>query len=144
MRSRICIVLVAVLTASLFFAAFNGVAQEEPARIQKKIVELKMKRRDTLKQRVEVLQTRTDSGELEITTVIRARDDLYHAELELVTEKAKRVKLSQQRFENLIGLEKATALRYTNGVGPIEDKLVATAARLQAEIDFLSEQAAGK
>jgi hypothetical protein len=33
--------------------------------------------------------------------------------------------------------------RYKNGIGPIEDKLVATAARLQAEIDHLREQIAG-
>ena len=39
-------------------------------------------------------------------------------------------------------LEKVITQRYENGVGAIEDKLAATAAGRQAEIDDLSEQAA--
>ena len=144
MLNRVCIVLIAVVSASLFAAAYEGVAQEEPAGIQKRIIELKIKRRDTLKQRVEALQKKRNEGGIEITAAIRAREDLYLAELELVSEKTKRVDLSRQRLENLVNLESVFAARYKNGIGPFEDKLVATAARLQAEIDLLREQAAGK
>lgn len=140
MRNRICSVLVALFTVTCFVAANNGVNQDNPQDVEKKIVELQKQRRDILKQRVEALASRHSEGQIQVMQVIHARDDLYLAELDLVSTPKDRVKLSKMRLKNLAELEEATTLRYANGVGTVEDKLVAIASRIQAEIDLLNEE----
>jgi hypothetical protein len=118
-----------------------GVNQDKPLDVEKKIVELQKQRRDILKERVSALQSMRDEGQIQVIQVIHARDDLYLAELDLVSLPKERAKLSKLRLQNMEELEKVTAQRYANGVGPLDEKLVATASRIQAEIDLLNELA---
>lgn len=144
MRNRICLVLIALFSATCFVAANNVVNQDDPQDVEKKIVELQKKRCDILKERVEALESRHSEGQIQVMQVIHARDDLYLAKLELVLAPEARVKLSKLRLKNMAELEEATTLRYANGVGTVDEKLVAVASRILAEIDLLNEQAKTK
>ena len=140
MKNRICLVLIALFSATCFVAAQNGNHQDKPTDIDKKIVELQKERRDILKERVEALASKHNEGQIQVMQVIHARDDLYQAELDLVALPKERTELSKLRLQNMKHLENVTTQRYANGVGPLEDKLVATASRIQAEIDYLNEE----
>ena len=140
MRTRIFVVLLVAVSAALFALSSNGVSQEKQANPENKIAELMKQRRDILQKRVDALVSQYEAGEIQIMSVISARDDLYQAELELASAKADRVKICELRFKNMAELEKVTTIRYSQGVGSFEDKLLATAAKLQAEIDLLREK----
>ena len=75
-----------------------------------------------------------------VDRVVAAENDLLDAELQLASSKQERVKLCQKRIENLRFLEKILTQRFAQGGSSMEDRLVATAARLQAEIDCLRQQ----
>jgi hypothetical protein len=141
MRNRIWIVLIALFSATCFVAAHYGVNQDEPLDVEKKIVELQKQRRDILKERVKALESKHNDGQIQVMQVIHARDDLYLAELELVSLPEERVHFSKLRLQNVEELEEVATLRHANGVGTFEEKLVAVAARIQAEIDLLNERA---
>ena len=141
MRNRICFVLVALFTVTCFVAAHNDNSQDQPQNVKKKIVELQTQRRDILKERVKALESKHNDGQIKVIPVIHARDDFYLAELELVSLPEERVNLSKLRLQNMVEFEEFATLRHANGVGTVEDKLVAVAARIQAEIDLLNERA---
>lgn len=136
------VMLCAIMFGACFATTSTGVVQDKKASLDRKIVELKSKRRDTLKRRLDAVQGQWKMGEIEMDKVITARDDLYGAELELATTKEVRVKLRQQRFENMISLQRLMKERFDNGIGSLDDYLLASASRLQAEIDYLRAQAA--
>ncbi len=101
-----------------------------------------------LKERCKVLQSRVDfleqsreNGSTDLPTVIEARDELLNAELQMATVPQQRMVIHRQRVDNLQTLEEFTKLRFENGECTHAEILEATAARLQAEIDMLREQA---
>ena len=111
-------------------------------------------RRDTLKSRVKALETRLEVGVGDIDLVCKARIDLLDAELQLADTKARRIELLKSRVEKFQQLEKTAKVRQgapppppqpgrPPGVIDSTDQLyLAMAARMQAEIDLLREQAA--
>ena len=139
MRNRIALILVALFSATLLVAAENGNDQDK-SKIDQKIIELKKERIQILKQRVEALESQHKEGDIQIMKVIHAKEDLYQAQLALVSERKQRVELFKSRLQNMIELENVAKMRFENGIGPLENKYVAAAARIEAEIDYLNEE----
>jgi outer membrane protein TolC len=144
MFDRICVFVVAVLLIAWCADSFSSAAQNDGGDLKTKITELMTQRRDTLRERFTAVQARYNSGTMSVDAVITANDDLLDAELELASSKPERLELCKKRVENLRGLEKVLAQRHEQGSASIESKLLATAARLQAEIDCLREQSTAK
>jgi hypothetical protein len=59
----------------------------------------------------------------------------------LTSESTDRVALCKQRIDNLRVNEEFAAVRYEQGSGSLDNKLLATIKRLQAEIDCAREEA---
>ena len=73
--------------------------------------------------------------------MIDARNAVLDAELELASTRKERVELYRKRVESLRELEEIASERHKHAIISIEELLLATAARLQAEIDLFREQA---
>ena len=93
-------------------------------------------RRDVLFQRVALLEKQLALGETDPATVLTARDQLFQAELRLVTTKEERLTIYQKRLESMRAIEKFVKKIFDNEESSQVAMLAATAARLQAEIDL--------
>jgi len=98
-------------------------------------------RRDALQKIVEVFKSKYDRGMVKIDTVYRAQNDLLNAELDLATTKGDRVAIMKKQLENFQSMESRALELQKIGAqgGEVEVVLTATAARLQAEIQWLRE-----
>lgn len=78
-----------------------------------------------------------------IAVYVAAHNQLSKAELELASEKRQRLAILQKLVEDLQSLETLAVAKYRSGGGgtaPMSDQLLATANRLQAEIDYVREE----
>ncbi len=121
---------------------------QEQATSERHIHDLLVQRRDTLRQLLESLQVNYEAGAGQgaatLGDLVRAREELFKAELELAQTKAERLQIHQSRLESLRQVEAIVQARYmVRTMGGSADKLYAAqAARLAAEIDLAREQAA--
>ena len=97
-------------------------------------------RRDVLGKYVDVLEKRYAAGAMTPETLFRARDRLFDAELKLVTATEQRVALYRKRLDNMRALEDLVKKQFDIGQCTMESMLLATAERLQADIELLQEQ----
>ena len=118
----------------------TGAQQATDNASEAKIQELLKLRHDVLRERYEVVRKRHEDGTLSAEHVVPALDDLLKARLELAASRKERIDICKQRVDNLRSLEAIAEARVKTGTGPIEDQMLATAARLQAEIDCLREE----
>ena len=137
-RSLVC--LIVVLSIACAAGSFTIAQQATGSDSGAALNELLTKRRDTLKERADVLEQMYTDGSVSLTTILAGRDQLLDAELQLVKTKEQRLTLYQKRLDNMRALEDTVKKRYEAGQSTLESKLSATAARLQAEIDPLREQ----
>lgn len=130
---------VAVLSMT-WLALTPSRADDEKADLNQQITALLEQRRDTLKERFEVLTALRKQGISNFHDVIQASEDLAHAKLELASGKDERITISKERVENLRRGEEIVTALVARSAASHGDKLKATAARQQAEIDLLREQ----
>lgn len=105
------------------------------------LTSLLTERRDTLRQLAEEFTKRYQQGQISYAPVSQATIDWLHAELELAPDKAARVALHERIVEHFREREKAFSKELLSGVGQNSDLLIAKAARLQAQVDLLREEA---
>ena len=132
------------LFVSLFaacLATFIFAVQPSQSTDNEKINRLMEERRDALQKIVEVFKSKYDRGMVKIDTVYRAQNDLLNAELDLATTKGDRVAIMKKQLENFQSMESRALELQKIGAqgGEVEVVLTATAARLQAEIQWLRE-----
>lgn len=140
MQARSLVFLIVGLSIACVAGSFTIAQQTTESDSQAVLNELLKKRRDTLAERVVALEKKLAEGQLKIESVVAARDQLLDAELQLVKTKKQRVAIYQKRIDNMRELEASLKLQYENGIATPESLLLATAARLQAEIDLAREQ----
>ena len=109
-----------------------------------KMNRLMLERRDVLRKIVEVLMSRHRGGignKGNFDDVYRAQSELLRAELELAKTKEDRLAVLNSQLANCQSLESLVIQMQKVGVrgGEAGNVLVATAARLQAEIQILRE-----
>lgn len=132
------------LFVSLFaacLATFIFAVQPSQSTDNEQINRLMAERRDALQKIVEVFKSKYDRGMVKIDTVYRAQNDLLNAELDLATTKGDRVAIMKKQLENFQSMESRARDLQKIGAqgGEVEVVLTATAARLQAEIQWLRE-----
>ena len=140
MQARSLLYLIVVLSIACVAGSFTIAQQATESDSHAALNELLTKRRDTLKQRVDVLEQMHADGSLSLTAVLAGRDQLLDAELQLAKTKEQRLTLYQKRLDNMRALEDMVKKRYEAGQITLDSTLSARAARLQAEIDLLREQ----
>ena len=137
----IVIVLLFMWLATSHTRAQQGEAPErEGPDVEQRLGELLESRRDTLGRYSEVMLSRFEDGSQPFEPVIRARDAYFLAELELAKSKQQRLEICKKRIENFRSLEESATIRTSVGAAKTEEKLLATAARLQPEIECLREE----
>ena len=106
-----------------------------------KMNRLMLERRDVLRKIVEVFMSRHQGGMVKFDDVYRAQSELLRAELELAKTKEDRLAVLNSQLANCQSLESLVIQMQKVGVrgGEAGNVLVATAARLQAEIQILRE-----
>lgn len=144
MSRRIFMFLLVSLCIAWSVTTYSGAAQNADVNVTSEISKLMQERRDVFRQRLATVKSSYKQGETPLEQVISAQDDLFKAEFELAASKPERIKLCKKRVDNLRQLESVTAQQFSLGTGKMEAKFLATAARLQAEIDCLREQSATK
>ncbi|QEG01441.1 hypothetical protein Mal15_55170 [Stieleria maiorica] len=138
-RTVIAAVMIAV--AGMWFVMNRTAAQQSSENQHaEKIAELMQQRHDVLQQHYEVIKRRYADGRFEYDQVISAMDALLKAKLDLAKSKQERLDICKQRVDNLRSLEQWGESRLKSGVGAVEETMLATAARIQAEIDCLREE----
>lgn len=135
------LVVTAVLVSVIWSATtYLNAATGDQTEISSQISELMKERHKVLRKRLDAVQAMHAAGSVSTDRVIAANESLLNAELELAANQSERIEICKKRIENLRQLERILAERYTQGSVSIEVSLMATAARLQAEIDCLREQ----
>jgi len=120
-----------------------GAADPSPAKPggpPKTIETLLIERRDTLRTAVHWRDAQYASGSIDLPVVIRAKQALANAELEVARTKAERLAVRQKQIDNLRELEHVVEHRVQAGIVSEVDVLEIKAERLKAEIDLLREQ----
>ena len=130
-----------MLLRAMLLACVCGVTSEAQQSPEDTLKELMEKRRDALKTRVNSIRKRRLVERASF--LAKAIDDLIDAEMELVTDKDERAGLLRRRVDSWRDLERKEQARFKNGVSRPDELLLATAERLQAEID-LQRETAGK
>lgn len=110
------------------------------AAVPDEVRKLMTQRRDVLQLREKTLNELYKAGELGLDAVLRSRDQLWEAELQLAESTEQRVAICEKKVENMRKLEETIKLQFNQGEGQYEAVLEATAARLQAEIDLARER----
>lgn len=135
------------MTRTIYFALFvvplvgwlsipvAGTQQDDRSATGIQLKSLLEARRDTLEEILDVMEKKYEDGSLGFAAVADARDAFLLAELELAESEQQRIEICRKRIVNLHALEKSAALRFDSGAAQIEEKLLATAQRLQVEID---------
>ena len=132
---------VVVLGLIMGFAASNSPAQREVEKnVDQTLKRLLTSRRDVLKRVYEVTKRRHEDGTGGFDSYILARDAYLLAQFELAESKKQRIEICKERVENLRRLEESAKVRSESGSAKIEEQWIATAVRLQAEIDCVKEE----
>ncbi len=146
MTATSCIVRlnVGVLAAVIWVACPTQSHGEEPgasnAAAVEPLVELMQERRAVLEQLVKVQSESYQRGEAGFESVVTAREDLLHAELELETRREERIKLLETFVEVAAQWEKMVMQRYRAGHVSVADVLKGRALHLKAQVDLLRER----
>ena len=135
--SSLCVVVASL--AVLLSSQTAGSQDKKPTSPENKINSLLVERRDTLRQLVDSVTAQYKAGRTTLDNVIRARNGLLDAELEIAKTKTERIRIHEERVKNFRDLENAIKRRYTVGKGTYEEMLTAKAARLKSEIELLRE-----
>lgn len=135
--SSLCVVVASL--GVMLSSQTAGSQDEKPTSPENKINSLMVERRDTLRQLVDSVTAQYKAGRTTLDNVIRARNGLLDAELEIAKTKTERIRIHEERVKNFRDLENAIKQRYTVGKGTHEEMLTAKAARLKSEIEFLRE-----
>ena len=141
MRRLISSVLVVLLLLAWLTVPESDAQQGTDIKVDPQLNDLLTARRDTLQAIVNVIEGRYRDGTERFASVADARDKYLLAELKLAKTKQQRIELCKKRIDNLRELEKSETVRSNHGTAKVEVKMLATAARLQAEIDCIREQA---
>jgi hypothetical protein len=153
MTSRLACILFVALVPIVGLAVTCGLlAQDDTVSPQQKLQTLLQERRDALKSRLKALEKQHEVGLGELGVIVSARIDVLDAELELAATRAKRIELLKKRVVEFSWLEERAKARQrallpaarpgrrTTSVDGLGDMYLATAARMQAEIDLLREE----
>ena len=136
----------------LFIAASLGVmlcsrtaeSQEEgQTSPESRINRLLIERRDILRELLDAVKLRYESGETSVNSVFHAQNVLIEADLELAQTDIERMGIHDMRVKNLRNFENALEQQHSQGEATVEQLLASKAARMQAEIEFLREQVTG-
>jgi hypothetical protein len=138
----VAIPLLCVLVTSLGVVLYGQSAEsqdEQQTSLDNRINSLLAERRDTFRQLVELVEGRYKMGQTTLSNVIRERNRLLEAELEIAKTSIDRIRILEDRVKNFRDLE--NELKQLHKVGRLTDDklLVAKAARLKAEIELLRE-----
>lgn len=104
------------------------------------IAALMIERVEVLAKRVEAVKMQYEVGAVDLESVLDAQEDLDQAQLPLAETQAARLAIHQSRLQSAKQLEAVMQQRARDGIVNMADVYLATAARLQAEIDLLREQ----
>jgi hypothetical protein len=140
-RPKLLATTILVGIACSFVGVFVGIGLATPTLQQddsKEIRALMIERREALAKIVELTNLRYERGLLQVHEVCRSQLDLLAADLELAITKEERLKVLNARLESLRTLEKRSMELQKVGQrgGETDSVLMATAARLQAEIEL--------
>jgi hypothetical protein len=138
---RISAVIFALLSLGWIVSTSTFAQTDERDATHAKLQTLLRDRNNTLQERVDALKSMRKSGSVEYDRLASAIDELLLAKLEVASTDAERIALCRQRIDNLRANEEFAALRFEQGSGSLDKKLIATARRLQAEIDCVREMA---
>jgi hypothetical protein len=138
----VAIPLLCVLVTSLGVVLYGQSAEsqdEQQTSLDNRINSLLAERRDTFRQLVELVEGRYKMGQTSLYNVIRERNRLLEAELEIAKTSIDRIRILEDRVKNFRDLE--NELKQLHEVGRVTDDklLVAKAERLKAEIELLRE-----
>ena len=131
-----------LITAPLVVVLYCGARHclEQQATPETEINKLLIEQRDTYRQLVDAVTTQYRSGTVELDNVIRAKNGLFAAELELAKTKAERIQIFEKQLDNMRELEAANAQRFEAGVATFNQLLESKAARIRAQIKLLREK----
>ena len=137
---RIMVAAIAIAVLGGWLVTNRTGAQQDAVNSQAaKIAKLMHQKHDALQQRYEVIKGRYQDGSVQYDHVAAAYDDVMKARLDLAASRQERLGICKQRVDNLRSLEELVESRVKTGQEPMEHKLLATASRIQAEIDCLRE-----
>lgn len=129
------------VTASAWLALTpSHAADDEKAELNKQIHALLEQRRDTLKERFEVVTALHQKGINSSQDIAQAAEELLQAKLALATDRDERIAIAKERVENFRRGEAVVESLFARAEVSRSQKLKATATRQQAEIDLLREQ----
>ena len=131
-----------VLATSICIVIFSQPAtsqSEQNAISDKKLNSLLAERRDTLRQIVNLVEKGHSEGSESLDNVIRARNELLDAELDIAKTNAERVRIREEQVKNFRDLENVLTQLYKNGETTNIELLEVKAVRLEAEIELLRE-----
>ncbi len=111
---------------------------KKQAAVIEKLIE---QRRDVLQSMVDAVVAEFRAGKAVHADVVRATESMIAAELELTTDKAKRVALHERRLKGLKELEDLAKAKHEMGRAEIAEVFAAKDARIKAEIELLRERA---
>lgn len=140
MRARFAFIAIATSCLAFYAGTFTAAQQDDSNDADDALRELLVERRDTLAKRLNILRREHATGIYDLQHLVEAQDAYLLAELQLTTDAEKRAELHRERIDALSMLEKRALFKLNQGVGSPSARLIATAARLQAEIDLLREQ----
>ena len=140
MKTRSYLALVVIVALAFFIGSATKAQEGTKTDESTQLTELLGKRLDVLLQLVETLEYKFSQGRCKVDSVVAVREQLLDAELQLTTHKTKRLEILQKRIDNMRQLEDSMKTRHQTGNTTLETLLVATAARLKAEIDFVREK----
>jgi hypothetical protein len=137
MKRQLCVAFATIAIVAWFATSESDGQQnaENPDAVT--IRQLLQQRYDVLKQRYDAVLQRHENGTLHSVHVIPVFDDLLKAKQELAVTKREQIEVCNERVENLRKGEEIAESRYKTGQGLLEDRALATAARIHAEIECL-------
>ncbi len=139
LKSHLIIGLTIVILADSFIANDTGAQQAAKESRPEALVELLQLRHDVLEERWTAIQRRIEDGSLPQEHTYSARDELLKAKLELASTHQERRDLCKLRVVNLQSFEELIKSHVKSGEKPLDEQLLATAARLEVEIECLRE-----
>ncbi len=131
---------VAVIASAWLALTPSHAADDEKAELNKQIHALLEQRRDTLKERFEVVTALHQKGINSSQDIAQAAEELLQAKLALATDRDERIAIAKERVENFRRGETVVESLFARAEASRSQKLKATATRQQAEIDLLREQ----
>ena len=144
MNRHICISVAAIVLLAFLLLPSSGAQQSDANSNAPELQNLLQQRHDALQQRYDAIKRRYDDGALTYEHVLPALDELLQAKDALCRAKLPPAALSKERLavcKSRIGnfrfFEELRDAQVKNGSVPVEEGYAATAARIQAEIDYL-------